>query len=58
MAEAEFERFMGKDGDWYWRFRSTNGKEICRSSEGYSSLDNCDNSIRVVQEQAAGAKKT
>lgn len=28
------EIFKGKDGQWYYRFKSRNGRHLCRCSEG------------------------
>jgi uncharacterized protein YegP (UPF0339 family) len=35
-------------GQWFWRLVSTNGKELCRSSETYTRRYNCDHSARVA----------
>ena len=29
------EFFRGDDGDWYFRIKAGNGRELARSSEGY-----------------------
>jgi uncharacterized protein YegP (UPF0339 family) len=51
-----FEKFPGRDRQWYWRFMSPNGREICRSTDGYVNEADCDHSIDLVKKQAPGAQ--
>jgi len=44
------------DAQWYWRAKALgNHEEICRSSEGYSTEQNCLYSIQLVKTHAASA---
>lgn len=56
MGTYEWWKRKNKDGknQWSWRFRSSNGKIIARSSESYSSKKACVTSIELVM--AAGKR--
>ena len=51
-----FEKFRGQDRLWYWRFMSPNGREICRSTDGYINEADCDDSINLVKKHAPSAQ--
>ena len=38
------------DNQWYWRLNAANHETIARSSEGYSSSQNCLHSIDLVKQ--------
>jgi uncharacterized protein YegP (UPF0339 family) len=46
---AFYEIFKGQDTNFWWRFKASNGIEICRSSEGYKSKEHCKESITLVK---------
>ena len=50
-----FEKFRGGNG-WYWRFMAPNGREICRSTDGYVNEADCDHSVDLVKKHAPGAQ--
>lgn len=32
---GKFELWKGRDGQWWWRYIASNGREIFRSTDGY-----------------------
>jgi uncharacterized protein YegP (UPF0339 family) len=51
---AEFEIFVGDDGEHHWRYQAGNG-EIVAQSEAYSSKQACRNGIDSIKEGATNA---
>ena len=51
---AKFEIETGKDGQFYWHFKSANGEIVCHS-EGYTTKDSAMTGIESVKQNAAGA---
>jgi uncharacterized protein YegP (UPF0339 family) len=51
MSNPKFEIFKGKDGQFYFRFRSSNGK-IILLSEAYPAKASCINGIDSVKRNA------
>ncbi len=43
------EVYKGKDGDYWWRLRASNGKVRADSSEGYRRLGACLNAAEGVR---------
>ncbi len=39
----------GRDGDWRWRLRTTNGNVVADSAEGYRHRDDCERGIAIVK---------
>lgn len=37
----KFEYWRASDGDWWWRFRASNGQIIAGSTEGYKNEAHC-----------------
>jgi len=53
---ATFQVYKDHKGEYRWRLRSSgNNKVIADCGEGYSSLSACEDGIRLVRQQAAGA---
>ncbi len=53
---ATFHVYKDAKGEYRWRLRSSgNNKVIADSGEGYSTLANCEDGIKLVKQQAAGA---
>lgn len=48
---SRFEKFMGSDGQFYFRLVAANNENILRS-EGYTSCDSCDGGITSVRQNA------
>jgi hypothetical protein len=44
----KFEIYIGVDKLYHWRLKAANGEKVCWS-EGYSSLENAENSINWVK---------
>ena len=51
---AQFEIFIGRDGQYHWRFQANNN-EIVAQSEAYTTKAGAQNGVSVVKAQAAGA---
>ena len=47
MRTPHFEIFRGRDKQWYFRVRASNGKIVCQS-EGYTRQRNCYGGIKAV----------
>ena len=41
--------YKDKDGCYRWRYRSSNGKIIADSAEGYNNKADCINGIRIME---------
>ena len=54
MSNPKFQVFKGKDNQFYFRLRATNGEIIC-NSEGYTTKQSCLNGIKAVKSVAATA---
>ena len=54
MTNPKFQIFKGKDNQYYFRLRAGNGEIVC-SSEGYTSLQNCEKGINVIKNIAKDA---
>ena len=50
---VDFDVRKSVNNQWYWRFNATNGEEIARSSETYSSRRACLQSIKIVRVNAS-----
>ena len=46
----KIELFKGKDGQWYWRVRASNGQIFC-TSEGYVSYGNAERAAESFRGQ-------
>ena len=57
VANPKFEIYKDKKGEFRFRMRALNGKEIL-SSEGYASKEACNNGIKSVRKNAPNAKVT
>ena len=51
MGQAKFQIFKGKNGEYYFNLKSSNGQVILKS-EGYESKGGCKNGIASVKENA------
>ena len=49
-----FEMYQDRRGEWRWRFRSTNGRILAGSSEGYINKADCRAALDLVRESNAG----
>lgn len=45
---GRIEKFTGNDGEYYWRYRSTNGNIMADGSQGYKNRVDRDNSLESV----------
>jgi hypothetical protein len=54
MSNPKFQVFVGKDDQFYFRLKATNGEVIC-SSQGYTTKQSCLNGIQAVKSVAANA---
>lgn len=52
---ADFEVHKDTKDEWYWTFQATNGKTICKSTDGYKNRLDCLHSIRIVKDLSPGA---
>jgi uncharacterized protein YegP (UPF0339 family) len=53
MRQCKFEIYESK-GQWYFRFKSTNGRIICHS-EGYTRKSKAQKAVGIVQDRASEA---
>ena len=51
MAQAQFEVYKDKAGEWRWRLRASNGKIIGDSGEGYKNKQDCLHGIELVKKE-------
>lgn len=52
--KPRFEIFKGRDGQFYFRLRASNGKTLCES-EGYLEKSSCVNGINSLRKNAVSA---
>lgn len=53
---ATFQVYKDQKGEYRWRLLSSgNNRIIADSGEGYSTLSNCEDGIKLVKQQAPGA---
>ncbi len=45
-----FKVYQGKDGDWFWRLISANGRIIADSAEGYGQRQDAIDGIELVRQ--------
>ena len=57
LRRGEFERFIGKDGQYYFRLKAGNG-EIIATSEAYTTPQARDKGIRSMRVNAPFARLT
>ena len=55
MANATFELYVDRAGEWRWRLVHDNGNILADSGEGYSSKQKCKQGIESVKRNAADA---
>jgi uncharacterized protein YegP (UPF0339 family) len=55
MGRGKFEKFTGKNGQFYWRLKASNGQVVCQS-EGYTRKHNRDRAIDRLAEIAFAAE--
>lgn len=55
MSKGKFEKFTGKNGQFYWRLKASNGQIVCQS-EGYTRKANRDRAIDRLAEIAFAAE--
>lgn len=53
---ATFQVYKDRSDEFRWRFRSTNGRIIADSAEGYSAKRDCLNGIDIVKREAPNAE--
>lgn len=41
--------YRDRNKDFRWRFLASNGKQICKSSEGYRRIGDCEQSFNLVR---------
>lgn len=49
---ATFELYKGKDGEYRWRLKATNGQIIATGGEGYTTKAAAQNGIDAVKRDA------
>ncbi|GAA3644140.1 hypothetical protein GCM10022236_53490 [Microlunatus ginsengisoli] len=52
---ARFEVYRDAQGEFRWRLKSTNGRSIATSGEGYKTKAGVQNAIAAVRRDAAAA---
>ena len=55
MANATFELYADRAGEWRWRLVHDNGNILADSGEGYSSKQKCKQGIESVKRNAPDA---
>jgi len=55
-ANARFQLFRDRSGDWRWRLRHANGNVIADCGEGYSSRQKAEQGLQSVKSNAPGAE--
>ena len=50
---VDIEHYEGRDGDYYWRLRDSNGEIIADGAEGYSSESGVRDAIENVKEEVS-----
>ena len=51
-----FEIYPDRSGEYRWRLRARNGELMAVSEEGFTRKSSCLNSVKRIQEEAAGAE--
>jgi uncharacterized protein YegP (UPF0339 family) len=52
MANIEFYQDESDKKDWRWRVKASNGQNIGKSSEGYSSRSAAENNVQFYQDES------
>ena len=52
---AAFTIYKDRKGEYRWRFKSSNGRIIADSAEGYDSKRGCERGIEIVQTDSPSA---
>ena len=52
--KGRFEVYKDKAWDWRWRLRSSNGRIIADSGQGYSRKEDCLHGIKLVSKICKG----
>jgi uncharacterized protein YegP (UPF0339 family) len=50
--------YRDRKREFRWRFIAANGKEICKSSEGYQRIGHCEESFALVRFEDAEIERT
>ena len=51
--KAKYEVYKSiSSGEWYWRYKSKNGRTIARSTDGYKNKSDCEHSISLIKTSA------
>jgi uncharacterized protein YegP (UPF0339 family) len=58
MESIEFEIYKAKNGEFWWRCKSTNGQIIGTSGEGYKNKSHCHEMVEKIKNCAAYAGVT
>lgn len=56
MAAGKFEVYKDKKGEYRWRLKASNGRQIASSGEGYGDRAGVMKGIASIQKNAADAK--
>ena len=51
----KFEIFKNKKGEFRWRLKAANGRQIASSGESYKAMADCRNGIELIRKGAATA---
>jgi uncharacterized protein YegP (UPF0339 family) len=54
-AMATFELYTDQAGEYRWRLKSSNGRIIATSSEGYKKKSDCERGIEIVKTESPAA---
>jgi uncharacterized protein YegP (UPF0339 family) len=57
MRKLKFEIYQGKNKQWYFRIKSSNGKIIAQS-EGYAKKSNLIKTVNVIKDKVFSANVT
>lgn len=52
---GKYELYKGRDNQWWWRFISSNGREIFRSTDGYVNRSDAVSSINIARNSSSAA---
>jgi len=56
MPAGKFEVYSDKKGEFRWRLKASNGRQIASSGEGYKDKKDCMKGIASLQKNAPDAK--
>jgi uncharacterized protein len=52
---SDFDIKKDTKGEYYWVLNAANGQVLCKSTDGYTSMQSCKDSIKIVKDLASKA---